>query len=61
MNKTITEQQRSEITSTIDHLWEMYDDAQNVGNTGLADDFASRAFQLLERLPENQVFLSTKH
>lgn len=53
--------ERKEIESTINELWSMYDDAEKSGNTDLAADFASRAFQLLERLPENQVLLQTKH
>lgn len=53
-------EQRQEIEIAINALWEMYDDAEKSGNIGLAADFAGRAFQLLGKLPENQVFLSTK-
>jgi hypothetical protein len=49
-----------EIEETINELWELYDDAKNAGNKDLADDFASRAFYLLEQLPQNQLYLSTK-
>lgn len=52
---------RQEIELTINQLWEMYDDAEKSGNKDLAADFANRAFQLLGKLPENQVYLSTKH
>lgn len=52
---------RQEITETIDNLWEMYDEEMSQGNTSVAETYASKAFQLLGSLPENAVFLSTKH
>lgn len=50
-----------EIEETVNDLWELYDNAKNAGNKDLADDFASRAFFLLEKLPENEIYLSTRH
>jgi hypothetical protein len=50
----------SEIEETINYLWDLYDDAQSAGDKDLADDFASRAFVLLEKLPGNVVYLSMK-
>jgi len=52
---------QQEIEETINELWDLYDGAKSDGNTDLADGFASRAFLLLERLPQNQLYLSTKH
>lgn len=51
---------QQEIEEAINDLWEMYDDAKNDGNTDLADGFANRAFSLLEKLPQNQLYLLTK-
>jgi hypothetical protein len=51
---------QQEIEQTINELWEMYDDAKNAGNTDLADGFANRAFLLLEKLPQNQIYLTVK-
>lgn len=52
---------RTELETNINTLWELHDEAQNAGDKDLAADFASRAFQLLEKLPENLVYISTKH
>jgi hypothetical protein len=51
---------QQEIEETINELWDLYDDAEKSGNKDLAADFASRAFALVGKLPENCAFL-TKH
>lgn len=53
--------EQNEIESTINDLWELYDEAKNAGDTDLADGYAAHAFQLLERLPSNVVYLTTQH
>ena len=45
------------ISTIIDQLWEKYDQECLNGNKDLAETYAVQAFQLLERLPENQVYL----
>lgn len=54
------DKQRKEIEHTLNLLWQMHDEAEGSGNKDLAADYASRAFQLLENLPENAVYLRTK-
>ena len=53
--------QLDEVTETIDALWELHDDAQNAGDTALAGEYASHALRLVEKLPKNHLYLSTKH
>lgn len=53
-------QERQEIEKALNILWEMHDDAEKEGNSALANEVADKAFQLLARLPENTVTLSTK-
>lgn len=51
---------QQEIEETINDLWDLYDDAEKRGDRDSAAGFASRAFELVKKLPENCAFL-TKH
>lgn len=55
------EQMNAEIESIIDDLWELHDEAKSVGDIESADGYAAHAFQLLEKLPGNVVYLTTQH
>lgn len=46
-----------QINSTVNTLWEMYDEAQNAGDKAQASEIADKVFQLLAQLPENAVTL----
>lgn len=48
---------QASIEETIDDLWSLHDEAKSAGDKAGADDFASQAFRLIERLPENAVYL----
>jgi len=48
---------QANIEETIDDLWSLHDEANNAGDKAGADDYASQAFRLIERLPENAVYL----
>ena len=48
---------RVTIEETIDDLWALYDEANNAGDKALASDYASQAFLLIEKIPENAVYL----
>jgi hypothetical protein len=49
-----------ELEGSINDLWDLSDEARSAGNSGLADDYAAQAFQLLERLPQNEIYVKTK-
>lgn len=51
-------QMKKNVEKAINTLWSMYDEATQAGNTDLAENYKAKAFQLLEQLPENQVYLS---
>lgn len=51
---------REQITTAIDTLWALHDDAKRDGDTEKADAFSLEAFKLLELLPENTVFMRIK-
>jgi hypothetical protein len=51
---------REDITKAIDQLWTLHDEAQDMGDEIKANKFSKEAFQLLELLPENQIYLRIK-
>jgi hypothetical protein len=51
MNKSPT------IEEAIDDLWYLHDEAKSVGDTTGAAAYAAQAFLLIERLPQNEVYL----
>lgn len=46
-----------QIESTVNVLWELYDEAQSAGDKAQAAELAGKVFQLLAQLPENAVTL----
>lgn len=49
-----------ELEGSINDLWELSDEAQVAGNAQLAHDYAAQAFDLLARLPQNEIYVKTK-
>lgn len=53
----IIRKQRKAIELDVNRLWELHDTAPTESE---ANYYATKAFELLERLPENQVYLTTR-
>lgn len=51
---------RAMVNKLVNDLWKLHDQAEKAGNTQKANDYAAQAFQLLEALPENTVYLQTQ-
>jgi hypothetical protein len=47
----------AQIETTINQLWDLHDEAQSKGDEMMASMYAAKAFQLLETIPENAVYL----
>lgn len=52
---------RKQVNKLVNDFWKLHDQALAAGNTESAAGYAAQAFQLLELLPENAVFVSTQH
>jgi hypothetical protein len=51
---------REQITTAIDALWALHDEAEQHGDIEKADAFSLEAFKLLEMLPENAIYVRVK-
>lgn len=51
---------QNDIKTALDILWSLHDQAKKNKNSKEVEYYANEAFKLLEKLPENAIYLTTK-
>ena len=51
---------REQVNQAVNKLWKLHDKALEQGNESEADQYKQKAFELLELLPENRIYVTVR-